>query len=77
MPVDVVCKARTNIRCLPTVLHEEEDCFFRKLTRSAGDDDVQGRPPENVSLWHIGQFELTLLKNSWGKEGHSDPPLSP
>lgn len=33
-------------------------------------------PPQNMSLWHTGYFELKLLEKTASK-GHSDPPLSP
>lgn len=40
-------------------------------------DEIQGRPPQGESLWHVEYFELKLLGKQQRQEGHSDPPLSP
>lgn len=39
-------------------------------------DGVQDSSPQNMSLWHIGHFELKLLKKYPVPEGYSDLPLS-
>lgn len=37
---------------------------------------AQGRPPPNMTLWHIDEFEVELLK--WQLvQRHLKPPLSP
>ena len=37
--------------------------------------EAHGRPPQDVSQWHIDYFELKLLKKWPVQEGHSEPPF--
>lgn len=39
-------------------------------------DGAQGRLPQNMPLWHIGQFEIKLFKKQLVQGGHSESPLS-
>lgn len=44
--------------------------------RSKYSEGEQNMLPQNMSLWHIGYFELKLLKKQPVQEGYF-PPLSP